>query len=119
MIARVAKVARKSGVSSDTPGKRIAKVARVAKVAKIKRRVSPVTSLAFFGRLNWIDNTPLLDGVEAYRRDIFSRALDTYDDSGTPSYNLVVSGRSKKNGKSADLIFAGLYCLLIREITAR
>ena len=115
MIARIAKVARKSTVSCDTVEKRVGKVARVARVVKIKRRVSPVTSLSFFAQLKWIDSTPLIDTIEPYRRELFSRALDTYDDSGTPSYNLVVSGRSKKNGKTSDLIFSGFYCLLIRE----
>ncbi len=78
--------------------------------------MSSATSLAFFGELKWIDGkTPLLDTIQPYRRRLFSRALDAYREDGTPVYNLVVSGRGKKNFKSADLVLAALYCLMIRE----
>ncbi|WP_375791096.1 hypothetical protein ACE102_03140 [Bradyrhizobium sp. vgs-9] len=73
----------------------------------------PITSLAFFAGLNWLDGTPLV--IEPYRREIFHRALDTYRLDGVPQYNMVVAGRAKKNFKSADLILAGLYCLVCRE----
>jgi hypothetical protein len=91
-------------------------VARVPK--KPKRRTLPkpsATSLSFFNQLKWIDGRPLLDTIEPYRREIFSRALDTYDADGVPCHNLVLAGRAKKNWKTADLILAGLYCLVIRE----
>ena len=41
--------------------------------------MSRVTSLQFFQTLRWLDNTPLLDHVEQYRRDLFTQALDTFD----------------------------------------
>jgi hypothetical protein len=81
---------------------------------KPKRRTLP-TSLAFFAQLRWIDRRPLLDTIELYRRNLFSQALDSYGPDGTPIYNLVVSGKAKKNWKSSDLILAGLFCLTIRE----
>jgi hypothetical protein len=75
----------------------------------------PPTSLEFFDRLNWIDGRPLLNTIDQYRRDIFSKALDSFDVSGAPAYNMVLAGRGKKNWKTADLILAALYSLLIRE----
>ncbi len=76
---------------------------------------SGATSLAFFGRLKWIDGRPLFDTIEAYRRRLLSSALDTYRPDGTPIHNFVLAGRGKKNWKSADLVLAGLYCLLMRD----
>jgi hypothetical protein len=73
------------------------------------------TSLQFFGQLRWIDGRPLMDTVEPYRRELFTRALDDLRDDGVPKINFVLSGRGKKNYKSADLVLAGLYCLLIRR----
>ena len=79
------------------------------------KRTAP-TSLQFFGRLRWLDRSPLLDRIEGYRREIFRQALDTYEGKPRrPRYNLVLCGRGKKNWKSADLILAALYCLLIRR----
>lgn len=75
-----------------------------------------VTSLAFYSRLRWLDSSPLLDRIEEYRRTIFRLALDTYGRKPRrPKYNLVLCGRGKKNWKSADLVLAALYCLLIRR----
>lgn len=71
------------------------------------------TSLEFFGRLNWIDGKPLR--IDAYRREIFTRALDTFRPDGVPLYNFVLAGRGKKNFKTHDLVLAGFYCLMIRE----
>lgn len=73
------------------------------------------TSLDFFGYLKWIDGRPLLDTIEAYRRRIFSQALDTLRPDGTPQYNFVLAGRAAKNNKTTDLDLAALYCLLIRK----
>jgi hypothetical protein len=73
--------------------------------------VTPPTSLRFFKQLRWIDGRPLLDVIESYRRDIFTRALDARDDTGHPKYNLVLCGRGKKNWKSCDLTLAALYRL--------
>jgi hypothetical protein len=46
-----------------------------------------------------------LDSIEPYRRRIFVAGLDT-------ECNLVVTGRAKKNWKSADLDMAALFCLV-------
>lgn len=71
-----------------------------------------VTSLDFFGLLVWLDGTPLLDHVEPYRQRIFTAALDTFDEDGRPRFNLILTGRAKKNWKSADLVLALLFRLL-------
>src|SRR4029077_13346678 len=76
---------------------------------------STATSLAFFNRLLWIDGKPLLPTIEQYRRDIFTRALDTFGPGGFPQYNMIIAGRGKKNWKSADLILAALFKLIIPE----
>jgi hypothetical protein len=79
------------------------------------KRAAP-TSLQFYGRLRWLDRSPLLDRIEGYRREIFRQALDTYEGKPRrPKFSLVLCGRGKKNWKSADLILAALYCLLIRR----
>jgi hypothetical protein len=74
-----------------------------------------IPSLAFFAKLKWLDGRPLIDTIEQYRRDIFSRVLDAVRPDGTPAVNLALLGRGKKNWKSADLVLAALYCLLIRR----
>jgi hypothetical protein len=76
---------------------------------------APATSLDFFGRLQRIDGRPLLDTIEPYRRELFTKALDTFEPDGRPRFNMVVCGRAKKNWKSADLVLAGLFKLLIPE----
>ena len=79
------------------------------------KRTAP-TSLQFFAKLRWLDRSPLLDRIESYRREIFRQALDVYEGKPRrPKYNLVLCGRGKKNWKSADLILAALYVLLIRR----
>jgi hypothetical protein len=74
----------------------------------MKPQTSPVT---FFSKLKWIDRKPLV--VEPYRQRVFEQALYTFDDDGRPRYNLVLSGRAKKNFKTADLILAMFYRLLV------
>lgn len=64
----------------------------------------------FLAAIKWIDRTPLV--IEPYRRRIFEQALFTFDGDGRPHYNLALTGRAKKNWKSADLILAALYRLL-------
>src|SRR5215469_2973988 len=73
------------------------------------------TSLQFFGGLKWLDGKPLLDGIEPYRRHIFTQALDTFDDTGRPLYSMVLCGRGKKNSKTLDLVLAALFVLTIRR----
>jgi len=75
-------------------------------MVRVKRAPS---SLSFFTRLKWIDGSPLK--IEPYRRAIFAEALDSKDGRGQPRYNLVLTGRAKKNFKTADLILAALYRL--------
>jgi phage terminase large subunit-like protein len=73
------------------------------------------TSLQFFGHLRWLDGTPLLDHIEDYRRELFRKALDSFDVHGRPLYSMVLAGRGKKNAKSLDLILSALFILVIRR----
>jgi hypothetical protein len=84
-------------------------------IARLPRRKRPrqPTAMAFFARLAWIDGRPLLDTMEDYRRRFLSTALDTLRPDGTPQYNFVVCGRSKKNNKTTDLVLSSLYRLLV------
>jgi hypothetical protein len=61
--------------------------------------------LAFFSRLKWIDGRPLLGTIEPYRRRLFEQFFAL-------NINLLLSGRAKKNFKTADLVLAALYALL-------
>lgn len=70
------------------------------------------TSLKFFGKLRWLNGTPLLPHIEPYRRKIFSAVLDGIDAAGRPQYTQALLGRAKKNWKSADLILAALFKLV-------
>jgi phage terminase large subunit-like protein len=76
-------------------------------------RIQAPHPLEFFGELLWLDGRPLMDVIEPYRRRLFSEALYTFREDGTPLYNLVVRGVAKKNWKSADLILAGTYRFLV------
>lgn len=69
--------------------------------------------LEFFGHLKWIDGRPLPDTIEPYRARILTESLYTFDEDGAPRYNLVLTGRGKKNWKTADLILASLYRFLV------
>ena len=81
----------------------------------MKKRAPTVTSLAFFDKLRWLDGRPLLDTIKPYRREIFTKAFDTFDADGTPRYSLVLAGRGKKNHKTLDLVLAALFTLVIRR----
>ena len=70
-----------------------------------------VHPLKFFSLLKWIDGRPLLEVIEPYRAKIFEQALYSFDDA-RPRCNLALTGRAKKNWKSADLILAAIYRLL-------
>ena len=72
-----------------------------------------LTSLQFFSRLRWLDGRPLT--IEPYRREIFTKAFDTFRPDGAPLYNLILSGRAKKNAKSLDLVLAALYTTVVRR----
>ncbi|MCZ6626561.1 MAG: hypothetical protein O7B35_20375, partial [Deltaproteobacteria bacterium] len=77
--------------------------------AKIDNQIHP---LKFFSLLKWIDRRPLSKVIEPYRQRIFEQALFTFDEESRPRYNLVLSGRAKKNWKTTDLILTALYRLL-------
>lgn len=68
--------------------------------------------LKFFGKLLWIDGTPLLPHIARYRRKIFTDVLDTVERHGRVRYSQALLGRAKKNWKSTDLILAALYRLV-------
>ena len=78
-----------------------------------KRRPHIPTSLEFFDKLKWLDGRPLMKTIEPYRQHIFTQVLDTFDPDGRPTFNLTLCGRAKKNWKTADLILAGLYRLVV------
>src|SRR5579863_8022491 len=80
-----------------------------------RKETTRPTSLQFFSRLVWIDGKPLLPTVEPYRRRLFQSALDTVGPDGLPAINFVLAGRGKKNWKSADLVLAALYKLVISD----
>jgi hypothetical protein len=63
--------------------------------------------------LVWLDGRPLMSTIEPYRRAIFESVLYTFGEEGRLRYNLALCGRAKKNWKTADLILAGLYRLLV------
>ncbi len=68
----------------------------------------------FFNKLKWIDNTPLRNHIEPYRKEIFRQVLWNFtDEEKTPRYTLALCGRAKKNWKSADLMLAALYRFFI------
>lgn len=67
---------------------------------------------AFVQRLRWLDGTPMIQHMEPYRARLFTDAFDTFDADGRPRFNLVLSGRAKKNWKTADLILGGLFSLV-------
>lgn len=67
----------------------------------------------FFTPLRWIDGTPLLEHIEPYRLRIFAQAFNEIDDDRRPRYDLILSGRAKKNWKSADLALACFYAVLV------
>jgi hypothetical protein len=87
----------------------------VRTIRRADRASASPTSLQFFGHLRWLDGRPLLDTIEPYRRELFTKALDSYGSDGRPLYNLILAGRGKKNAKSLDLVLAALFVLVIRR----
>lgn len=70
------------------------------------------TPLELFARLKWIDGRPLLDTIEPYRRELFTR-FGLRDALGRVDFNLVLSGRAKKNWKTTDLMLGGIYAVVV------
>ena len=66
----------------------------------------------FLSRLRWLDGSPMASHVEPYRDAVFRQALDTFEADGRPRYNLILTGRAKKNWKTADLVLASLFALV-------
>lgn len=64
----------------------------------------------WLSRLRWIDGSPLTRHVERYRRRLLEDA-ETVDEAGRLRYSLVLSGRAKKNWKTADAMLYGLKVL--------
>lgn len=96
--------------NSTRPAKRRSPL---GKGAGAVRRGDVPHPLDFFAKLQWLDDRPLLKTIEPYRRDIFTRALYTFDRDGRPTYNMALCGRGKKNWKTADLVLAALYRFLV------
>jgi len=69
-----------------------------------------LTVTAFIRRLHWLDGTPLIRSVEPYRMRIFEQFFDPQR-----PYNLALTGRGKKNWKSADLAIAALFALVVES----
>lgn len=64
----------------------------------------------FVEPLVWLDGRPLPEVIEPYRWQIFDQAFER---SATGYvYNLILTGRAKKNWKTTDLILACLYALM-------
>ncbi len=74
-----------------------------------------LSSTEFFSGLQWINGTPLIRHLEPYRQRLFEAALDGLGSDGRPAYNLVLTGRAKKNWKSADLVLASLFALVAND----
>ncbi len=72
----------------------------------------------FFGHLKWLDGRPLMDTIEPYRREIFSRVLYEFDGEDHPLYSMALCGRAKKNWKTSDLMLACLYRFLVWDSSA-
>jgi hypothetical protein len=71
-----------------------------------------LTTAALFSQLKWIDGSLLTSYIEPYRQRIFTAVLDDVDEGGRPRFNLALTGRAKKNWKSADLVLAALFALV-------
>jgi hypothetical protein len=74
-----------------------------------RRKIEAPNPLEFFALLKWLDGRPLVDTIEPYRAKLFTEALYTFGADGRLRYNLVLSGKAKKNWKSADLVLACFY----------
>ena len=58
--------------SADAPAICIAVTCARSAIRATRRRCRMISSLIFFGTLNWIDNRPLQ--IEEYRKDLFSKS---------------------------------------------
>ena len=83
-----------------------------ARKTRPARGASAFTPLEMFQQMRWIDQRPLLDTIEPYRRRLFEDFFTTFDGDGRPAFNLALVGRAKKNWKSSDLVLGCLYALI-------
>jgi hypothetical protein len=68
----------------------------------------------FVQPLQWLDGRPLASVIEPYRWRIFDQAFLRRVDLVTAFvYTLILTGRAKKNWKTADLILAALFALMV------
>src|SRR5262245_41875289 len=74
--------------------------------------VKQVPPMKFFELLLWLDGTPLINHIEPYRRAILNDILYSFDPDGRLTYNNALTGRGKKNWKTADMLLAALYRLV-------
>lgn len=81
-------------------------------MAKVRRRVGV---LDFLKLVHWLDGSPLLPRIEAYRRQILTDVLDSVEPDGAVRFNLALLGRAKKNAKSLDLVLAALFACLAND----
>ncbi|SLM48418.1 protein of unknown function [Nitrospira japonica] len=81
-----------------------------SRIAACAGQVSP---MQFFSLLSWLDGRPLLDVMETYRQQILTEALFSVRPDGRPQFKRILTGRAKKNGKTADAVMAALYKLLV------
>jgi hypothetical protein len=78
-----------------------------------RARRATLSPRALFMQLQWIDGTPLVAHIEPYRWRLFEQFFEERGAPGRLRYNLGLFGRAKKNWKTADLVFACFYALLV------
>ena len=72
-----------------------------------------LTFRQFVQPLLWLDGAPLASRIEPYRWRIFDQAFQRRADLALAfAFTLVLTGRAKKNWKTADLILAELFALM-------
>ena len=75
-----------------------------------------LTSLQFFDRLKWLDGRNLLDTIEPYRRNIFTKALDSYLPMASRKSTSCWPAEAKKLENGRSLFRLGLLPSLSREL---
>jgi hypothetical protein len=71
-----------------------------------------LTFRQFVQPLVWIDGTPMPANIEPYRWRIFDQAFERDAAMIGFLFNLILTGRGKKNAKTLDLILASLFALM-------
>jgi phage terminase large subunit-like protein len=73
-----------------------------------------VTFLKFASLMRW-KGKPLLNSIELYRQELFTKFFDEYDSDGRLRYNRHLRGVSKKNYKSWDAMWAATFACVGRN----